>query len=143
MAKYLKTDGDYTVKTGDPGKIILDPGSTGYVEVNGNLTVKGVTTTIESTVASINDNIIILNAGETSGSVSLGSAGIQIDRTVTDGASGNDVYWAYHDDTPDPINGRGDLKDFILKAVVKFLNNDFKDSCFWILGSLGIVCFVP
>lgn len=107
MAKYLKTDGNYTIKTGDPGRITLDPGATGTVEVSGNLKVLGTTTTIESTISTINDNILVLNAGETSGTVSLNSAGIQIDRTISDGSSGNDVYWAYHDDTADPINGRG------------------------------------
>lgn len=108
MSKYVKTSGDFTIKTSSGGKITLDTGTeVGQVLVTGDLKVLGTTTTVESTVVTIDDNIIVLNAGETAGSVSAGSAGIQIDRTIPDGDEGNDVYWAYHDDTPDAINGRG------------------------------------
>lgn len=109
MSKFIKTDSNnLTLKTASGGSIYLETGSgVGEVIVSGDLTVRGVTTTVNSTEVTVNDNILVLNAGETSGQVSLGSAGIQIDRTITDGQEGNDVYWAYHDDTPDAINGRG------------------------------------
>jgi len=105
MSKYVKTSGDFTIKTSSGGTIKLDTGGeVGLVWVTGDLRVQGTTTTVQSTDVTITDNIIELNSGETSGEVTLGSSGIRIVRDVNPGA---DAYWAYHDDTPDSINGRG------------------------------------
>lgn len=105
MSKYVKTSGDFTIKTSSGGTIKLDTGGeVGLVWVTGDLRVQGTTTTVQSTEVTITDNIIELNAGETSGSVTLGSSGIRVVRDVNPGA---DAYWAYHDDTADPVNGRG------------------------------------
>ena len=84
-ADKLVLSGDYYIKTPTAGTITLDTGvTTGTVIITGNLNVKGIQTTIQSIDATIKDNILILNQGETSavsgGSVSLGSAGIAIDR---------------------------------------------------------------
>ena len=84
MSKFLNVpNGDYrvTVKTG--GTITLDTGfENGQVTITGNLVVQGTTTTVESTVTTIADNIITVNAGETGTGVSLDTAGIMIDRGV-------------------------------------------------------------
>ena len=68
MSKVLRiTDGDYRVivDNGVSGKIILDTTSgsdtpRGTVVVTGDLEVKGTTTTVESTVTTIADNILNL-----------------------------------------------------------------------------------
>lgn len=52
--------------------------TTGGVTIGGNLTVSGTTTTVNSTQVNIGDNIIVLNADETS--VPSQSAGIEIER---------------------------------------------------------------
>jgi len=84
-ADKLVLSGDYYIKTPSAGTITLDTGvTTGTVIITGNLNVRGIQTTIQSIDATIKDNILILNQGETSvvsgGAVSLGSAGISIDR---------------------------------------------------------------
>ena len=48
--------------------------------INGDLTVNGTTTTIDSDNTTIADNIITLNSGEVGAGVTLGTAGIEIDR---------------------------------------------------------------
>ena len=50
------------------------------VNINGNLTIIGTQTSVESTNSTVKDNIIVLNQGEAGAGVTLGTAGIQIDR---------------------------------------------------------------
>ena len=71
---------DYKVIINPGGKITLDAGSTGDVEIVGNLTVGGELTSINSTNLDIEDNIITLNKGETGSGVTLVTSGISIDR---------------------------------------------------------------
>lgn len=72
---------DYRVKVQSGGTITLDVGvSPGVVVITGDLNVKGTTTTVESTNTTIKDNILTLNYGETNYYVTLGSAGLRIDR---------------------------------------------------------------
>jgi len=75
-------DGDYKIKSQPGGQIILDPGSTGNVVVDGNLTVTGNTTTVESTITTIKDPIITLNEGDpgTQGAISFRKSGLHINR---------------------------------------------------------------
>lgn len=85
MSKILKvSEDDYRIKVPSGKSITLDTGTlAGSVIITGDLDIKGQTTTIESTTATIKDNIIVLNNGEprTNGSgITLGSSGIQIDR---------------------------------------------------------------
>lgn len=86
MSKFLSIpNGNYTVAVQQGGKITLDTTSSGEVIVIGNLTVLGETTTIESTISTISDNLIIINNGESSDGItgiagSLGQAGIEVDR---------------------------------------------------------------
>jgi hypothetical protein len=52
----------------------------GNLIIEGDLTVSGTTTTINTENLNIKDNIILLNSGETGSGVTLGTSGIQIDR---------------------------------------------------------------
>lgn len=81
----LKLSGDYRVSARS-GTVTLDAPLT---IVNGNLTVMGATTTIESINATIKDNIIILNSGEVGPGVTPGggTAGIMIARGNSDDPS--------------------------------------------------------
>ena len=100
MSKVLNVEnGNYIVKV-EPGEnIILDTsrGETndnneliGKVIINGQLDVKGTTTSIESTDLQVSDNIIVLNKYDVPTGISTvldGTAGIEIDR----GANGSRV----------------------------------------------------
>lgn len=55
--------------------------------VNGDLTVTGTTTTVNSSETLVADNLITLNAGEVGTGVTSGSAGIEVDRGLADNAS--------------------------------------------------------
>lgn len=97
MSQLIQTNGDYTIKTADSGTILLDTGdNVGEVRVTGNLVVEGDTLTVSAENLSINDNIIVLNDGETGAGVSLRYAGIQIDRGTEDPAS---IIFDDNDDT--------------------------------------------
>jgi hypothetical protein len=82
MSRILKVgQSNYTVQVQSGGAITLDTGfKTGQVYVSGDLIVEGNTTTVESSTLTVKDNIIYLNTGEAGNGVTLGSAGIQIDR---------------------------------------------------------------
>jgi hypothetical protein len=69
MSTTKRILGDYTIQT-----------ISGNVYINGNLLVSGAQTTVNSTNTSVSDNIITLNKGEAGSGVSLGYAGIEIDR---------------------------------------------------------------
>lgn len=82
MSKFLKIpNGDYKITVQPGGTITLNTGiDSGRVIVTGDLVVEGTTTTINSTTLVVEDNIILVNKGETSAGISLNTAGIQIDR---------------------------------------------------------------
>jgi hypothetical protein len=88
MSRVLRIDnGDYKVIVRSGGSITLDTGvETGEVIVTGDLRVLGNTTTVQSENLSIKDNLVILNQGETGAGVTLGTAGIQIDRGTSPAA---------------------------------------------------------
>ena len=78
MSIVKNVSGPYTINTinhDDP--IILD---SNVVIINGNLQVKGNTTTISSTNTNIADNIIILNSGLGPTTAPTLNAGIEVDR---------------------------------------------------------------
>lgn len=70
MAAVKRLNTSYTIDTTD-------------VIITGNLTVNGTQTTIESANTVLKDNIMLLNDGETGAGVTLGTAGILINRGVS------------------------------------------------------------
>jgi hypothetical protein len=87
VTDVLRVPGNYKIDAphgsaieGNPGILLNSP----LTVVSGNLIVQGVTTQIESQNATIKDNIIILNSGETNNYVSLGTAGFLVARGNSD-----------------------------------------------------------
>lgn len=84
MARVIQIgDTTYKVKVNSGGAIVLDTGiNVGEVIVTGNLRVEGNTTTVNTTNLEIEDNIILLNKGETGAGITdtLNRSGIEIDR---------------------------------------------------------------
>jgi len=95
MSKYLNVpNGNYKVAVQDGGTIYLDTGvRTGTVEISGNLLVKGVQTTVNTTQLDIADNIITLNSGETGAGITLNDAGFKIERGTLP-----DTFFKYDED---------------------------------------------
>jgi hypothetical protein len=97
MAQFVQTNGDYTIKTGEGNKILFDTGpGIGEVKVTGNLVVEGDTLTVSAENLNVNDNVIILNYGETQPGVTKRYAGIQVDRGTL---SPTGLYYDEFDDT--------------------------------------------
>ena len=88
MGQFLRVNGDYNIKTEEGARITLDTGpNVGSVRVTGDLVVEGSTVVIAATNLDIEDNIIVLNKGETGAGVTLDYSGIEIDRgTLGDAA---------------------------------------------------------
>lgn len=91
MSRTLKVTGNYTLHA--MGTSVVDASANGTITLNGasiiipgNLTVQGTQTTVESQNTVLVDNIITLNQGETGAGVTLGTAGILIDRGSADDA---------------------------------------------------------
>lgn len=93
MGHVVQVNGDYSIKSTptDPvnaGRILLDPGASGFVTITGTLLVEGETLSVEAEDLNIKDNVIILNYyGDDRSNVPAGVvaipdpvAGIQIDR---------------------------------------------------------------
>ena len=78
MSTIKKISGDYTLETLNPGDKINIRST--QVIINGDLVVSGQQTSVESTNTKVTDNVLTLNAGETNNGISLGTAGIEIDR---------------------------------------------------------------
>lgn len=98
MAKSTKlVNGDY--------EIIPNDGN-GTVTITGNLTVTGTQTTVNTTDTNITDNTIILNDGETGDGVTLGVAGLQVDRGTPDGSTINDTANWQWNETDDAWEGK-------------------------------------
>jgi hypothetical protein len=81
MGQFVQVNGDYNIKTAEGARITLDTGpGVGSVRVTGDLLVEGATVYVAATNLDIEDNIIVLNKGETGAGVTLDYSGIQIDR---------------------------------------------------------------
>lgn len=88
MGQFLRVSGDYNIKTEEGARITLDTGpNIGSVRVTGDLLVEGATVYVAATNLDIEDNIIVLNKGETGAGVTLDYSGIQIDRGTLGAAS--------------------------------------------------------
>jgi len=89
MSKILRVgNGDYKVLVKEGGSITLDTtdnalNKTGTVVVTGNLEVKGTTTTVDSTIVTIADNIIVLSKDNIAAGIPAAldfRSGIEIER---------------------------------------------------------------
>ena len=88
MGQFLRVNGDYNIKTEEGARITLDTGpGVGSVLVTGDLLVEGATVYVAAENLDIEDNIIVLNKGETGAGVTLDFSGIQIDRGTLGAAS--------------------------------------------------------
>ena len=93
MSLNKRIKGNYTIESindGNDNTITLRAlGGNSKVLIDGDLTVIGTQTSVNSTDTNIQDNEIILNAGEIGAGVSAGTAGIIVDRgTATNGNAG-------------------------------------------------------
>lgn len=81
MGQVVQVNGDYTIKTGEERDITLDTGpGVGNVRVTGNLIVEGDTLTVTAENLNVQDNLIVVNFGETGAGVTLEYAGLEVDR---------------------------------------------------------------
>lgn len=88
MGQFIQTNGDYNIKTKEGGRITLDTGpNVGSVRVTGDLLVEGATVYVQAANLDVEDNIIVLNKGETGAGVTLEYSGIEIDRGTSDHTS--------------------------------------------------------
>jgi hypothetical protein len=88
MGQVIQVNGDYNIKSKQGARITLDTGpGVGEVKVTGNLLVEGDTVYVSATNLDVEDNIIVLNKGETGAGVTLTYSGIQIDRGTLDPVS--------------------------------------------------------
>jgi hypothetical protein len=77
----------YKIFLNEDGVFDIDIGGTnGVVNINGNLNVTGTTTTVGSSDLVVSDNTITVNGGESGAGVSLGTAGLIIDRGLISNA---------------------------------------------------------
>ena len=82
MSRIVKvSQSDYRLVVKSSGTITLDTGiEVGEVIITGNLTVRGETTTVNTTNLNIEDNIIRLNVGEGGPGITEVTSGIEIER---------------------------------------------------------------
>ena len=95
------TDGTMTISSGsitgaDDITSTGDLSVGGNATITGNLTVNGTLTSISTTNTEIQDNVILLNDGESGAGVTGGTSGIEVDRGSSDNA---DFVFDESDDT--------------------------------------------
>ena len=139
MSKILNVNsGNYTIRVPSGNNIVLDSPN-GTVDLTGSLNVQGTTTTVNSATLSIKDNIIVLNQGETGNGITLGKAGLRIERgnyadqlfEFDESITHNDPVtqtnevgtWVLRDEAENPvlqttITGGGDLYPVLGNGVV-------------------------
>lgn len=119
MAKVLRiTDNDYRIIVGNGGTIYLDTtgaqyDGSGKVVIRGDLEVKGDTTTVESTITTVADNILVLSAGNTNAGLPASldrpySSGIEIER----GTLANSR-WVYDDSITWTLGGTSGIGTWV------------------------------
>lgn len=79
MTVYKRANSDFVItnKASFPANTTI---ATHTLFVDGNLLVGGNTTMVYKTDMAVSDNMIVLNSGETGSGVTLGYAGIEVDR---------------------------------------------------------------
>ena len=106
---------NYIIKVTPGGTITLDTGQLqGDVIFTGNITVGGSQTIVNSTNLDVQDNIITVNFGETGNGVTLGTAGLRIDRgQKSDGAFVFDESFTW----TDPVTDTSVSGGFVFKNI--------------------------
>jgi hypothetical protein len=112
MGQFLQVNGDYNIKAGEGAKITFDTGpasSGGSVRVTGNLVVEGDTVSVSASNLDVEDNIITVNSGETGAGVTLGYAGLEVDRGIVSPSvlvyeEANDTWLIANNSAPGPFN---------------------------------------
>jgi hypothetical protein len=114
MSKFLRVpNGDYTIQVQPGGNIVLNTGfDQGTVTITGDLLVAGTTTTINTENMTVEDNIIVLNSGETGAGITLDESGIRIDRGAF-----VDAYMVFDEDLQwaDPVTATTKNGQFVFK----------------------------
>lgn len=82
MSVTKRINGDYTITTATDSLANVTI-STNTLYIDGNLQVGGNATMITKTDMSITDNLIVLNKGEASSGITLGTAGLEVDRGLS------------------------------------------------------------
>jgi hypothetical protein len=82
MAAVKRLNSDYTITNKDTWLANVTVATHTFF-VQGNLLVGGNTTQVTKTDLSVTDNLIVLNSGETSTGITLGTAGIEVDRGLS------------------------------------------------------------
>lgn len=132
MSRVLNvSENNYKVKVQSGGTITLDTGvAEGIVRVTGNLIVDGEYTTMNVTNMVVEDNVIVLNNGESGSGITEGTSGVTIDRGTLDNAEflfdeTVSHYDPYKTPTPGDINGtfvlqtaNGDRSGLQLSTIV-------------------------
>lgn len=161
MSRIVKvSNGDYRLQVQSGGNIIFDTTGTvptqtlGTVTIYGNLDVKGTTTQIETTNTNVNDNIIKLNSGEANTHITLGTAGIQIDRgDATHSNAFNDAYFLFDETVThwDPTSNTQKSGSWVIKTSDSILSaiqlntivsNGTGNLIFDLQGSNGVLSIV-
>ena len=125
MSKTLNVNsGNYTIRVASGSNIVLDTPN-GNVNLTGNLTVAGTTTTVDSQDLSLKDNIIVLNDGESGNGITLNTAGIQIDR-----GSASDALFIFDELVThnDPVSQTNKPGTFVFKRANGAINGIFTTS---------------
>lgn len=119
MAKVLRiSENDYRIIVAQGGTIYLDTtgaqyDGTGKVVIRGDLEVKGDTTTVNSTITTITDNILLLNEGNTNPGLPASldrpySSGMEIDRGLLANAR-----WVYDDSITWTLGGTNGIGTWV------------------------------
>ena len=82
MSVTKRINGDYTITTATDSLANVTI-STNTLYIDGNLQVGGNATMITKTDMSITDNLIVLNKGEAGSGITLGTAGLEVDRGLS------------------------------------------------------------
>ena len=113
----------YTIQINEGGEIFLNPGLTGSVSINGDVSVAGTltagtSTSIDSEDLVIYDNTITINKGETGPGVTGGTSGLIIDRGTR-----NDAY-LFFDETKNSIRAGASIPGaYVMQDSTAFGSN--------------------
>lgn len=147
MGQFVRTNGDYVIKTSEGGTIKLDTGpGVGIVRVTGNLVVEGDTLTVSANQLQVEDNIITVNYYPDRDSLPAGVvlrySGLQVDRGSLSPASfiydENDDIWLFASGSPEGTLSFSNNSKIKLKEIHTNSDTDDGDLGFNV-GALGVL----